>query len=573
MADAQQTSADKRNPQGGVMELNLSSRVQDNLKEQVSTGISNINQEFKEREVKIKAQQMALGYVYLLETPINPDVLLSIPKEVSQVAKIIPFYHMGKKLRVAFTNPNGSKTGEVIKVLSQKYEIEKFLCSEESLVFAQKNYEKQFYQSAEEIRARVDEDTKVDFEDEIRKAKEIPKKMEGQRTDIALNMLHEVVVRMSVSDIHFQPMEKSVIIRARVDGMLREIMTIKHDLALGLTRQIKHDAHLKYNITNIPQDGKYAFIANERKVDVRVSTMPTVYGESVVLRFLDSKKGIVPLDDLGFGPRLQGNIEEGIFGTGGMMIVTGPTGSGKTTTLYSSIAKINTPEKKIVTLEDPVEFRLPGILQSNVHEDAGYTFSSGLKALLRQDPDVILIGEIRNKDTGEAAVQAALTGHVVFSTLHTNSAADAIPRLMNMGLAAFVLAPALRMVLAQRLVRTICKKCKKERPITSEERAMISEVLERIRGIGIDHPLPENLFEGEGCETCGGSGYRGQTAVLEILKVDEKIQELIFTDFSSTNINRTAKENGMLTMWEEGAMKIINGETTYEEIRRKIEKH
>lgn len=541
-------------------------------KQAVAQQMSAINQELKEREVEQRAKQFGLKYINLTEAPLNPDVLLLVPKDVSYAAGLVPFYHLGIKLRVAFTNPENPTTKKAIEVLRKKFEVEEFLCSLDSLTHIQQSYEKMSYYEEEEIRAVVDENAEINLEEELLQTQKLPEKMTGVKTDVALNHLHEAVLRLGVSDIHFQPEEQRTVIRARVDGMLREICELSHGLANDLVQQIKHDAHLKYNITNIPQDGKYTFLAKDRSIDVRVSTFPTSFGESVVLRFLDGKKGIVPLEKLGFSPHIAQKINRAITATNGMFLVTGPTGSGKTTTLYSSISKVNTPEKKIATLEDPVEFRLPGVLQAGVDHSVGFDFASGLRSLLRQDPDVILVGEIRDQETASAAVQASLTGHVVFSTLHTNSAADAIPRLINMGIPAFILAPALRTVAAQRLVRTICTKCKTSRSITEQEKKIIFPVLERLNTIDVHIEMPQELAEGKGCERCCGTGFRGETAVVEILEVTENIRALMFSDYSSESVKSVARENGMLTMWEEGLYKILLGQTTLEELSRKVEK-
>lgn len=541
-------------------------------KQAVEQQISSINQELKEREVQVRSEKLGLKYINLIEAPLNPDVLLLIPKDVSHAAGIVPFYRIGNKLRVAFSDPENPTTKKAVEVLRKKFEVEEFLCSLDSLTHIQQSYEKMSYYEEEEIRAVVDENAEINLEGELLKTQSLPEEMKGAKTDIALNLLHEAVLRLGVSDIHFQPEEQRTVIRARVDGMLREICEMPHSLANDLVQQIKHDAHLKYNITNIPQDGKYTFLAKDRSIDVRVSVFPTSFGESVVLRFLDGKKGIVPFEKLGFSPHIAKKIDTAIMATNGMFLVTGPTGSGKTTTLYSSISKVNTPEKKIATLEDPVEFRLPGVLQSGIDHSVGFDFASGLRSLLRQDPDVILVGEIRDQETASAAVQASLTGHMVFSTLHTNSAADAIPRLINMGIPAFILAPALRTIAAQRLVRTICIKCKIPRAITEAEKKATAPVIERLNKINVQIKMPNELAEGKGCDRCCGTGFRGETAVVEILEVTENIRALMFSDYSSESIKSVARENGMLTMWEEGLYKILLGQTTLEELSRKVEK-
>jgi type IV pilus assembly protein PilB len=540
-------------------------------KDAVHRSMEDLNQKFKERDVKQRAQKWSMKYINLMETPINPDVFLIVPKDVSIQTYMVPFYILGKQLKVAMVDPNNEKAQRAIAALEKKYEVDQYICSEESLLFAQEYYNKLTYHEEEEVRAIVDEEREINLDEELKKAHELSEKMQGIKSEIALNMLHEVVLSLRVSDIHIQPEEHQTAIRARVDGLLREICVLERRIANDLVQQIKHDAQLKYNITNIPQDGKYAFLAKDRSIDVRVSTFPTNYGESVVLRFLDAKKGIVPFEKLGFSDRIQKLFDHALESTGGMILVTGPTGSGKTTTLYSSISKINSPEKKIVTLEDPIEFRLPGILQSGINHRVGFDFASGLRSMLRQDPDVVLVGEIRDQETAEAAVQASLTGHVVFSTLHTNSAPDAIPRLMNMGLMAYVLAPSLRMIAAQRLVRTLCT-CKVKKPITEEEKQEIEPLLPVLQKAGLKAELPQELYAPGKCDRCCNSGYRRETAVIEILQMNEEIQEQMYNDFSAQSIKRTARKYGFLTMWEEGIVKVLDGITTIEELKRKVEK-
>ena len=539
----------------------------------LTRGLQDINQTFKEREAKERAKALGLQYVDLRTIGINPDVFAALPEEISKAAQIVPFYLMGNKLRVATPNSEATKAKQTIDFLAKRYQVEVAICTEESLHFAQKGYAQKFYVKHEQVIAKTDESHNFNLGEELTKAKQLPEKMASLKSDLALNELHKVALHFGTSDIHLQPQKNGSLVRGRIDGALREIMMMSEQLAVNIIRQIKHDAHLKYNVTNLPQDGKYQFYADERQVDVRVSTFPTVFGESVVLRFLDPKKGIVPLHKLGFTANTQNKLEEAIAGTTGMILVTGPTGSGKTTTLYSSIDKINDNDKKIITLEDPVEFQLPGILQSGIDEKVGYTFAAGLKAILRQDPDVVLVGEIRDQATAETAVQAALTGHIVFSTLHTNSAADAIPRLLNMGVKPFVLAPALRMVAAQRLVRTLCPHCSSSHksPLTNDDRELLLPTVHHLQSIGHEIDLPAELYTPEGCELCGQSGYKGVIAVIELINVDESINQLVFENAAAAEIKNTAIQNGMLTMWQDGILKVLDGKTTLEELKRKVE--
>jgi len=537
-----------------------------NKKKSIHLGLLNINQDFKEKEVAARAKDQEMPYINLLKTPFNPDILSLVPKEVSLAAEIVPFYILGKKIRVAVTDSENIRMLEVVDLLREKYTVTINLCSEESLAFAQEGYEKQFYHEEESIVANVDEEKDIDREKILKDAEGLPERISGQKSDAALNQIHELVMTLSLSDLHLEPQEDGVRARGRIDGVLRPLFLLSNEQMRDIGRQIKHDSGLKYNLVDIPQDGKYSFLLNDRSIDVRVSSFPTTFGETIVLRFLDAKKGIVPLEKLGLSPHAQEIFERGIATKGGLILVTGPTGSGKTTTLYSALDTLNSTEKKIATLENPVEFRLKGVLQSGIKKEKGFDFPTGLRSLLRQDPDIILIGEIRDKETAETTVQAALTGHVVFSTLHTNSAADAIPRLLNMGVQPFILAPALRMILAQRLLRKICSHCKTEKEITNREKEILltSETAEQ-------EDIPKTLWKSHGCKVCGQTGYKGQMAIVEILEMNDTLGECIFQGSSSREILQKAKKEGMLTMWDEGVKKVILGETDIEELERKLE--
>lgn len=330
---------------------------------------------------------------------------------------------------------------------------------------------------------------------------------------------------------------------------------------------------MKLNINNEPQDGRFYFTVNEQKIDVRVSLIPTEFGETVVMRLLDARKGFLSLKELGFTEFNYHIIERLCQLSIGLVLVTGPTGSGKTTTLYGMLDRLNKQEVKIITLEDPIEYHLHGISQSQINEKRGYSFASGLKAVLRQDPNIVMIGEIRDLDTAVTTCQAALTGHLVLSTLHTNSAAESVPRMLNIGVPEFMLAPTLRAVIAQRLVRVLCS-CKTERDFEEKEKTYLEGKLKKLKekNPSLALEMPDKLYTTKGCEKCSNDGYHGQTQIAEVLVIDDEIHDMILNKKSGHEILANALAKGMLTMEDDGVIKILRGITTLEEVFRVIDK-
>ncbi|NUJ97164.1 type II/IV secretion system protein [Candidatus Gracilibacteria bacterium] len=412
---------------------------------------------------------------------------------------------------------------------------------------------KQYYSSKfEKIEARVKENLK------------------NQNTDEALKDITIGAMVVGSSDIHYELFEKDVRVRFRIDGILVDIFDLTQKEYKGILERLKYSAGLKLNILDIPQDGKYNVkIDEEKKVDIRVSTLPTKYGENTVCRILDSGKTIIDFSDLGFFWTSERMIQKIIHKKTGLVLVTGPTGSGKTTTLYTMLSKLNTRDKKIITLEDPIEYELPGIIQSEVKEKNGFSFETGLKAILRQDPDIIMVGEIRDFETLMTATNASLTGHLVLSTLHTKSAAETLDRILSMGLKPYLMAAALDTIIAQRLVRRICPHCKKEKEKTIEEVAIISGMMEEIgmKSLGTDNI---KLYEGIGCEHCNNSGYLGRVGLYEIISLNENIRNIMRSGGTSEDIIREARNGDLITMKEDGILKAIQGHTTIEEILRVI---
>lgn len=376
------------------------------------------------------------------------------------------------------------------------------------------------------------------------------------------NQIITMAIQSRATDIHIEPGEKVMRVRTRVDGILRQEVLMPKQLQAPVIARLKLMANMNVTEKRTPQDGRLTFKLDQSEVDLRVSTLPTAFGESVVLRILDKSTITLDLGALGFSTRNQEIFEATIDRPHGIILVTGPTGSGKTTTLYTALGYIDAMVKSIFTLEDPIEYQLALIRQTQVNPDIGMTFPAGLRAILRQDPDVLLVGEIRDRETAELAIQAALTGHLVFSTLHTNDAVGSIPRLIDLGVEPFILASSLVAVLGQRLVRCICKECKVER---EHPELLLGEL-----GIATTDDVPRKLWKGEGCKACSYSGYRGRMGIHEVLSIDERFHDPIIKGPDMARIAELGREIGMKTMAEDGIEKALKGETTIEEVLRVV---
>jgi general secretion pathway protein E len=378
-----------------------------------------------------------------------------------------------------------------------------------------------------------------------------------------IRFVHSILsqaVRERASDIHVEPFEREVAVRFRVDGVLREVVRPPKAAQSSITSRIKVMAGLNIAEKRLPQDGRIRLKRAGRDIDIRVSTVPTSHGERVVMRLLDRSAVLKPLDELGFEADLMEQVGRLIRRSHGIILVTGPTGSGKTTTLYGCLSKINSPDKNILTIEDPVEYQLQGVGQVPVNPKIDLTFASGLRAFLRQDPDVIMVGEIRDKDTAEIAIQASLTGHLVLSTIHTNDAASAMTRLVDMGVETFLVASSLAGVLAQRLVRTVCDDCAETKPL--------SEAACRELGVEAALHAGKPVREGKGCIACQHTGYRGRRGIYELLMVDDQVREMVLSNADAARVKHAAREAGMKTLREDGLSKILKGETTVAEVCR-----
>ncbi|HUG39520.1 MAG TPA: GspE/PulE family protein [Longimicrobiales bacterium] len=376
-----------------------------------------------------------------------------------------------------------------------------------------------------------------------------------------VNLLLLEALEARASDVHLEQHARGLDVRYRIDGVLQPAPAPPHGLAPAVISRLKIMAELDIAERRLPQDGRIRLRLKEREVDVRVSTLPTLHGESVVLRLLDKRQGRIALDDLGMAADTLAGFQEAIARPNGIVLATGPTGSGKTTTLYAALDRIRSGKEKILTVEDPVEYELPGVAQVPVNTRIGLTFARALRALLRQDPDALLVGEIRDPETAEIATHASLTGHLVLSTLHTNDAASALTRLLDLGLAPYLVASTVEAVLAQRLVRTVCRACARSRPMEDRERRLLSPAAGAI-------PLPEAVTEGQGCEDCRGTGFLGRTGVYELLRVTDAVREEVQRRAGSRGLRRLAVEAGMRTLREDGLRLVREGWTTPAEVVR-----
>ena len=375
----------------------------------------------------------------------------------------------------------------------------------------------------------------------------------------------EFAIKARASDVHIEPLEQKTRVRYRIDGILYEKLILPKNVHDSVISRIKILSHLKIDEKRLPQDGRFNFRAGEEEVDLRVSSLPSVFGEKIVMRLLKKTLKVPDLPELGLRGKALTNLQASIRVPHGIILVTGPTGSGKTTTLYAVLSKINSPKVNIMTLEDPVEYQMTGIIQVQVNPQAGLTFASGLRSFLRQDPDIVMVGEVRDKETAELAIQAALTGHLVFSTLHTNSAAGALPRLLDMDVEPFLLASSMTCIVGQRVVRQVCPSCKEIYSPPAEVVADFKKIL------GPLMPATPTLYKGKKCEACDGTGYQGRIGIFEVLPITEKIGRMILERSPSSKLENQAVADGMITMKQDGYLKILEGITTLEEVLRVAE--
>ncbi len=539
--------------------------------------VDEIRRAEEESLIRQLAQQYGLQYVSLPGTSINPQALLKIPEEEAREADAVAFELQNKQLTVAIRNPNKPTTKTLlIRLRTAGWKLQIMMCSTASLEHAWKRYKDQKNTTA--VKRGV-LDINPDHIDGLMKKFKTIEDVASHITDIrSLNSARRVsetlesmfagALALGASDIHIEPEETNIRLRYRLDGVLHDVIDMHKNIYDRMMSRLKLLAGAVLNIKDEAQDGRFSFEIGEKVVEVRASIIPGSSGESMVMRLLDPSVASFQFENLGLNPSIKTIMEEELKRPNGMIITTGPTGSGKTTTLYAFLQKAHKDEVKIITIEDPVEYKLDNIVQTQVAED--YTFESGLRAILRQDPDIIMVGEIRDREVAETAIHAAQTGHLVFSTLHTNSAVGAFPRLIDLGVDYRSIGSSVNVILGQRLVRKLCNSCKIAKQPTPEELKIINKILEH-------HPLPPALpspliiYEANGCEKCSHSGYSGRQGIYEAVRMDPSVEEAVIRDPREHIIAEAAEKQGIPTMAEDGIEKVILGITSLSELRRVID--
>ncbi len=539
---------------------------------------------------KLVAMSSNIPYVDLTKISIPNSVLAIIPRDIAESFMSVAFGLVDGKLNVATLDPQNL---QAVDFLSRKtgYNINAYMAPKSQIEKWISSYTSNLVEDVEQALGSDEENNEeqhksiIDFsKGKANNPKSIETIVQDAPITKALNTIFEYAISSKASDIHIEPQEKSVRIRFRVDGLLREVMSLPKATEAALVSRIKILSNLKIDEHRIPQDGQAQYRTSGKEVDMRIAIAPISFGEQIVIRLLDKSEGIFDIDALGFRGRSARVLKKAITKPFGMILSTGPTGSGKSTTLYAIIQSIKNGKINIVTLEDPVEYKMPGINQMQVNNAVGLTFANGLRSILRQDPNVIMVGEIRDHETADLAVQSSLTGHLVLSTLHTNSAAGVLPRLLDMGIEPFLIASTINVVMGQRLVRKVCEKCKK--PFQSSEAAtiminkqighLLPKTEQEIKKVSSDFGFDSlpiftekayTLYKGVGCTNCT-DGYKGRIGIYEIFEMNENIEKLLLTQATSSIIQRQAQQDGMLTMQQDGLMKVLTGTTTIEEVAR-----
>ena len=492
------------------------------------------------------ADQFGLKYCHVNADAINPEVVKKIPADIAKKYGVVPVVADEDSITVALSDPMGYDAIDSLRYVLHGLDVQAVIAPRAEVNAAMAK----IYAEDEnaDVQTRGEDDGSAGDE-------------AGDDSAVIklANLIITTAIKMKASDIHIEPMEKEFRVRYRIDGALRKMDSPPKRLQGAIISRIKIMSKMKISEKRIPQDGRIQITVGGKDLDLRVSSVPTNHGESIVMRILDKTNLSLGLPQLGFLTDDQATFERLIKLPDGVVLVTGPTGSGKTTTLYACLGQINTPDKKLITVEDPVEYQMSGINQVQVNKDVGLDFSAALRSILRQAPNIVMIGEIRDAETADIAMEAALTGHLVFSTLHTNDAPSAVTRLLDIGVKPFLVASALRAAMAQRLVRAICEKCKESYTPTERELKMLGSMSKTV---------PERMYHGVGCDKCGRSGYKGRKGIFEIFKVDDTIQRLIFDHAPATLLRQRAREMGMRTLREDGMLKVASGMTSLQEVLR-----
>ncbi|MEK7107924.1 MAG: GspE/PulE family protein [Patescibacteria group bacterium] len=517
-------------------------------------------------------------YINLSGIAIATDALRLVDEKTARELKVAPFSLIGKKVAIGALSPTKDGISQLIQKLKDDgYEPTLYIVSNDGLErtweryrdlsFAKRTEAGSLEISSEEVNARAKELATI--KDTAALIKQTIDEKQRLRVSHIMEIILAGALAAEASDIHIEPEESYIRIRFRLDGVLNDVLNFDHNTYNLLLSRVKLLSGLKLNVKGEAQDGRFSVKIGDVDIEIRTSLIPGNYGESIVLRVLNPKTIAVPFEELGMNQKLRDTIALELNKPNGMLLTTGPTGSGKTTTLYAFLKKIHTAAVKIITIEDPIEYHLPGIVQTQT-DDKEYTFANGLRSALRQDPDVIMVGEIRDNETADIAINASLTGHLVFSTLHTNDAAGAYPRLIDLGINPKIIGSAVTLIMAQRLVRRLCPVCKKKAPLKDTDKEKIEKILKTLPP-NEAAPKDWQTFEPIGCDKCNHTGYKGRIGVFEGIKTDETIEKLIDENPSDREIRKLAKPQGILTMQQDGVIKVLTGITSLDELARVVD--
>ena len=522
-------------------------------------------QNFVTEDELLQAQSQQLGIPYwktLSDGDFDVSLMRQVPLAFARQHKLVPVRRDDDAVQVAVHDPLDIQPLDDVSALL-KAPVEPVLCMEREIIGALNRLYDSDPQTAASVIAQFDV---PDLDRLAASLEDGPQDILDQDSEAPIIQLVNLILSQAVqdraSDIHVEPFERSLKVRYRIDGVLHEVLSPHKRLQAAVTSRLKIMADLNIAEKRLPQDGRIAIRVRNKEVDIRVSVLPTAFGERIVLRLLDKSDALISLDDIGFAPAVSSLYSRLIRRSHGIILVTGPTGSGKTTTLYATLQRINSPEVNIITVEDPIEYQLDGIGQTQVNARIDLTFANGLRTILRQDPDIIMVGEIRDRETAEIAIQSSLTGHLVFSTLHTNDSASAVTRLLDMGVEPFLISSSVLAMMAQRLVRVLCQRCREPDEAN----------LEALREIGVTEALLAahggQVYRQRGCEACRHTGYRGRMGIYELLPIDDVIRPLIMQQANAHTIKEAAMQRGLQTLMQDGALKVLQGLTTTEELLR-----
>ena len=543
--------------------------------------LAKVRYEEEENRAKLLAEKLGFPYLNLSFIPIEQDALVIISKEQSESAKAAVINKKAKLLQVVALNPDAKEIQSLIADLEKNgFIVKVFVVSEKSLKKALLQYP--LREEIKEITGtvKIASDALIRFKKEIVNVKSLKKILENLFQAKATEIIEAILAGSLInkaSDVHFEPEKDKIRIRLRLDGVLEDIIFMPATIYQLVLNRVKLLSGLKLNIHEKAQDGRFSIASGgppageaDATIEIRTSVLPGAYGENIVMRVLDPSMIKIDLESLGIREDDLKIIENQLQRPTGMILTTGPTGSGKTTTLYAFIKKILTPDAKVITIEDPIEYQVEGISQTQVEPEYGYTFENGLRSIVRQDPDVILVGEIRDFETAEIAMHAALTGHLVFSTLHTNDAVGAVPRLIDLGVKPPVIAPAINLLMAQRLLRKLCPKCASKRNLNKEELQTFKKILANLPprvGFKTELTIKTEISDAKSCDDCH-NGYSGRIAVMELFEITDEVEKLILKSPAEAELKEAAKKTGMVTMVQDAAIKILRGVTTIEETER-----